>query len=56
MRVVRVNEQDVDKVGYRHTSLPPGGSPLSTFATGVGLVGTGVGFVLWADGGEGIGA
>lgn len=31
-------------------SLAPGGGPLSTFVIGVGLVGTDVGLVLWADG------
>lgn len=51
-----MNEQEVDKGRYRHTSLPPGGGPLSTFATGVDLIGTGVGFDLWANGGEGRGA
>jgi hypothetical protein len=50
LKAAGTSEQDVDKEGYRHTSLAPGGGPLSTFVIGVGLVGTDVGLVLWADG------
>ena len=46
MEVARASEQGLDKGGYRHTCLPPGGGPLSTFGMGVGFIGTGVVLVL----------
>ena len=46
MEVARASEQGLNKGGYRHTCLPPGGGPLSTFAMSVGLLGTSMGLVL----------